>query len=483
MKKHQSLRLIIALFFGLFFLSIFQIKAHAESILYSQVYYEYDASRGGYVATGTPETNRYISILDKVNGEPVVAIDDYAFAFHPNLRSVLLNNQFIDIGEGAFMGCSSLESINPPFINTIRRYTFYGCSSLTSFRFSYQTKYIEESAFENSGLTDVFLTDEVVSIGENAFQAPNLEKAKFEGSPSYIANSAFDPAKTIINAASTSTAASWAMRNHSTIIYTDHPDISGGSSSSGTSNTNTGSGNSTPNTPVVTGPLTIKRAGHATVFAGEYTPGFIITNNKTKAVFKSSKPSVVTVSSTGAVSFKKAGKATVKVTVDGKTFSYKYTVLKRTQANVLKVVYKYYVTKKMSTRNKVIAADSFIAANVTYDMRYFKGKKIPARSHTAKGAFEKGVAVCDGYTKAFNTIMSHYKIPCKKIVGKAKSFGSWGSHAWSKVKVGGKWYYVDTTWNDPIYEAYYSSRHTKHYSSQLYLLVSASYLRKDHAWK
>ena len=44
------------------------------------------------------------------------------------------------------------------------------------------------------------------------------------------------------------------------------------------------------------------------------------------------------------------------------------------------------------------------------------------------------------YALAFQRIMQEMKIPCMYVKGK--------DHAWNMVKLKGKWYFVDVTWDD-----------------------------------
>ena len=50
---------------------------------------------------------------------------------------------------------------------------------------------------------------------------------------------------------------------------------------------------------------------------------------------------------------------------------------------------------------------------------------------------------CAGYAYAFQTYCNYIGIECEYISGKAGG----GFHAWNRVKVDGKWYYIDATWN------------------------------------
>jgi len=52
--------------------------------------------------------------------------------------------------------------------------------------------------------------------------------------------------------------------------------------------------------------------------------------------------------------------------------------------------------------------------------------------------------VCDGYSKAFKMLCDKHNIPCIIVVGYAGDVG----HAWNYVKLNGRWYAVDSTWDD-----------------------------------
>lgn len=51
--------------------------------------------------------------------------------------------------------------------------------------------------------------------------------------------------------------------------------------------------------------------------------------------------------------------------------------------------------------------------------------------------------VCEGYAKSFQLLCHRIGVPCVTISG--------SGHMWNAVQVNGKWYYVDSTHNDPIY--------------------------------
>lgn len=67
------------------------------------------------------------------------------------------------------------------------------------------------------------------------------------------------------------------------------------------------------------------------------------------------------------------------------------------------------------------------------------------------GALIGKKCVCEGYAKAFQYLMSGTGIDNTIVIGTGtNSKGKTENHAWNYVKLNGKWYAVDTTWDDPI---------------------------------
>ena len=79
----------------------------------------------------------------------------------------------------------------------------------------------------------------------------------------------------------------------------------------------------------------------------------------------------------------------------------------------------------------------YIVNNVEYDNSLTKFT-------TYEALFEQS-AVCQGYSLLYYKLLSEAGVQCKLITGTADG----GDHAWNLVKVGGAWYNVDTTWDDP----------------------------------
>jgi len=70
---------------------------------------------------------------------------------------------------------------------------------------------------------------------------------------------------------------------------------------------------------------------------------------------------------------------------------------------------------------------------------------------TAYGALVEGSASCEGYSRAMQLLLDLQGIPCYIVTGKAGGTdGDAENHAWNKVRIGGEWYHLDATWDDPV---------------------------------
>lgn len=88
----------------------------------------------------------------------------------------------------------------------------------------------------------------------------------------------------------------------------------------------------------------------------------------------------------------------------------------------------------------------YLVDEVKYDEDYeSKG------TYTIYGALVEKKCVCEGYARAFKYLTKYAGIDCVLVQGKAtNSSGKVESHAWNAVFIDNNWYYIDTTWDDPI---------------------------------
>jgi len=94
------------------------------------------------------------------------------------------------------------------------------------------------------------------------------------------------------------------------------------------------------------------------------------------------------------------------------------------------------------------------------------GEDVYYYCHSAYGSLLKGYAVCESYAKAMSRLLDAVGIPNMYVTGYSGSPNA--GHAWNYVQMpDGKWYLLDTTWNNPSTSAADAYRT----SNQQWLLV------------
>lgn len=135
----------------------------------------------------------------------------------------------------------------------------------------------------------------------------------------------------------------------------------------------------------------------------------------------------------------------------------------------------------MTDYEKVLAVNRYLIDNVEYD-------------NTLKSnvfdAFVTGKSVCEGFAHAAGLILSRMGIENKYVVGYAGVNGygdideyeiynySSNAHAWNMVKLDGKYYHLDTTFN----AASLNGEKSNH-NAYSYFLLSDEQIMSDHIWR
>lgn len=96
-----------------------------------------------------------------------------------------------------------------------------------------------------------------------------------------------------------------------------------------------------------------------------------------------------------------------------------------------------------------------------------------ALEHTAYGSLVEGSAVCDGFSKGFQTLCLAVGIPCTEVQGSAVSGGKAQNHAWNLTQIHGEWYYTDVTWDN-------GSDAAQDWTSYRYFNLTGASMNRDH---
>lgn len=122
----------------------------------------------------------------------------------------------------------------------------------------------------------------------------------------------------------------------------------------------------------------------------------------------------------------------------------------------------------LSEYEKVKAVYDYLVDNTIYDLNYSQ--------KTIYEQFYYGRAVCDAYARSTQYLLNKLGVEVIYVVGDGYSTlsGTWGSHAWNIVKIGGAYYQFDATWGDPVND---DGVQTKRYT---YLCVTTEEMARDH---
>ncbi len=99
------------------------------------------------------------------------------------------------------------------------------------------------------------------------------------------------------------------------------------------------------------------------------------------------------------------------------------------------------ITRSMSEFEKELYIHDRLAERITYTDG-------TTHAHNSYGAIVEGRAVCEGYAEAFQYLLEREGIHSFIVTGYGYSDGSFGAHEWNYVRIDGKYYHVDLTWND-----------------------------------
>lgn len=139
-----------------------------------------------------------------------------------------------------------------------------------------------------------------------------------------------------------------------------------------------------------------------------------------------------------------------------------------TVVGMVNVIVDELITDDMSDYSRAKVLHDWIIYNANYDYSY--------TYYDASGVLLYGTGVCDSYARAYLMLCTAAGLECMYVSGTAgteEDPSAWGNHGWNLVKLGGSWYHVDCTWDDPNDGGY--ERHT-------YFCVDDETMAKDHRW-
>lgn len=158
----------------------------------------------------------------------------------------------------------------------------------------------------------------------------------------------------------------------------------------------------------------------------------------------------------------------------------------KTEDNVNKFI-KDNISEKDTIIDKIYKVHNYILDNTEY-LNTDEGKET-CHGQVPYGMIGEGKMACGGYANTFQLMLN--KLGVENMVVRGKATGRYGrseSHAWNIVKLEGKWYHIDPTWNDTIYEGkeFYPDDKLKdilrYENYTKYFLVGSDKLNDTHKW-
>ena len=137
-------------------------------------------------------------------------------------------------------------------------------------------------------------------------------------------------------------------------------------------------------------------------------------------------------------------------------------------------------TPSMSAVQKAVRLHQWICKRTTYNPKTIANDDYnDPKDHTETSVFlhketyngkTQYVTVCEGYARCYRRLMKKAGIEAQYVHG--------GGHAWNIVKISGKWYHVDVTWDDEQFDERNSN--FKKSNRYKYFLCSDAIINKDH---
>jgi len=162
--------------------------------------------------------------------------------------------------------------------------------------------------------------------------------------------------------------------------------------------------------------------------------------------------------------YERTGEMTVSFSVAGasadETVAYRDATLEAALSVRSELLANGFLLPSMTEREKALVYFRWICENCSYDTE----AEDTSLSHTAWSLFTQGLAVCDGYTGAYNLLLKLEDIDCYSLAG--------SGHAWTVATLDGTEYHIDTTWGDS----------SSVFANELYFAMSPTLSYGFHPW-
>lgn len=130
--------------------------------------------------------------------------------------------------------------------------------------------------------------------------------------------------------------------------------------------------------------------------------------------------------------------------------------------------------KKEDLYGKVMYLHDWITDKAVYNNDYSSTRNLAGTDDI----MIDGKGLCTAYARAFMYLCHKSGIECVMVNGRADNGYGIEDHSWNKLKLDGKWYAMDVTWDDPVYAT--GTVVTDSMRTYSYFCLSDKYMGKDH---
>lgn len=128
-----------------------------------------------------------------------------------------------------------------------------------------------------------------------------------------------------------------------------------------------------------------------------------------------------------------------------------------------------------SEYEKSLAVFDYLISNTSYAHDAIHDIDNHIEISTIEGVFLNSSAVCSGYSKAYQYLLSLAGMDAITITGTAQTPDGEGDHAWTAQVIDGEVYFTDPTWGDC-----YESAADNNFVSHIYFLMNSEEIEKTH---
>jgi hypothetical protein len=150
--------------------------------------------------------------------------------------------------------------------------------------------------------------------------------------------------------------------------------------------------------------------------------------------------------------------------------------------NACRMIIAEYITDDMSDYEKELLMHDYIVLTASYE-EDIRSKPKSDDSYSPFGVIFNKKGACESYSRAFQILMSMCNVETLLIYGEARGT----AHVWNLVKLGGNYYHVDLTFDDPVAEDEKTARINDELSkrgitSKEYFNINDRDMAKNHTW-